>query len=70
MGSRCVHNYIAIKMLKLYKIVKDVDTFTVLVWYHSVIRINLQYCKIWMLVGIEMCRRCVGLAYAVSTRNT
>jgi hypothetical protein len=46
MGSHCVHNYITIKMLlKLYKIVKDMNTFSVPMWYHSDFRIDLLYCN-------------------------
>jgi hypothetical protein len=47
MGSHCVHNYITIKMLlKLYKIVKDMNTFSVPMWYHSDFHTDLLYCNI------------------------
>ena len=39
MGSHCVHNYSTMKMLlKLHQIVKDMNSFPVLVRYHWDIR--------------------------------
>jgi hypothetical protein len=59
MGSHCVHNLYYNKMLlKLQVIVKTLDTFTVFVWFFTVIVIDFQYCKLWMLVVIEVCQRC------------
>jgi hypothetical protein len=55
MGSHCVHNLYYNKMLlKLQVTVKTLDPFTVLVWFYRVILIDFQYCKLWMLVVIEV----------------
>jgi hypothetical protein len=58
MGSHCIHNLYYNKMLKLQVIVKTLDAFTVFVWFYTVILIDFQYHKLWMLVVTEVCQQC------------